>query len=140
MRKAILAIILGLVVLCPAFAQGSAIPKGSKLYIDLQDEFGNALVTAIEKKAVPVTVVSSPADADFVLIAKKESQLRYQGKGHDSVIIVNAKDQTIVWGYNFCLDPTLSFGYMWHNHPEQHLQLRIAGTIAKHLKEKIEEQ
>jgi len=72
-------IILGFGLVCSIFsfsalAQEKTVPPGAKIYIEAPDGFDTYLAAALEKKHVPVTVVTTKESADYELSGVSDQQ------------------------------------------------------------------
>lgn len=104
------------VLLCNAFGSafavenGIRIPEGSKIYVDAMDGFGNYVIAAINKKKVPVKLITDKTMADFVIAGTAESQKAGWAKilftrsaastEEASINVTNVKTGEIVFAYN----------------------------------------
>jgi len=112
------------------------IAPGSKVYIEPMNGFETYMAAAIEKKKVPLIVVSDETVADYVITGNAEHQkagwakVVFTGNIHSdeqaSVSMVSTKTKELVFAYAVNKKNTL--------HGEQ----TSAEACAKHLKEKIE--
>ena len=112
------------------------IAAGSKVYIEPMNGFETYMAAAIEKKKVPLIVVSDESVADYVITGNAEHQkagwakVVFTGNIHSdeqaSVSMVSTKTKELVFAYAVNKKNTL--------HGEQ----TSAEACAKHLKEKIE--
>jgi hypothetical protein len=112
------------------------IAAGSKVYIEPMNGFETYMAAAIQKKKVPLTVVSDESVADYVMTGNAEHQkagwakVAFTGNIHSdeqaSVSMVSTKTKELVFAYAVNKKNTL--------HGEQ----TSAEACAKHLKEKIE--
>jgi hypothetical protein len=112
------------------------IAAGSKVYIEPMNGFETYMAAAIEKKKVPLIVVSDENGADYVITGNAEHQkagwakVAFTGNIHSdeqaSVSMVSTKTKELVFAYSVNKKNTL--------HGEQ----TSAEACAKHLKEKIE--
>ena len=113
-----------------------AIPPGSKIYVQPMDGFGSYLIAALNKKKVPVTVVSDKEKADFEIGGAAESQkagwakilLTRSAQSHEeaSINVTNIKTGEVVYAYN------VDKGNAARG------KQSAAEACAKHLREKIE--
>lgn len=122
----------------PKSAEDSqVIPKGAKLYIaSMPDDFNEYVKAAIQKKAVPVTVVDNRDQADFEMTGFSETQKAgtakklITGSWHSresaSIKVANIKTSTV------------AFAYSYNNDNSMHGKKTSAEACAKHLKDKIE--
>lgn len=111
-----------------------------KVYIDADPEFSTALVAAIEKKSVPVTVVVDSKRADYTLRSapvnsKDESSagkitrcifmncLGINGAANVSVELIRLSDSAVVWAYQVRKPNSGPIGIQ-----------SLSEAIAKHLK------
>jgi hypothetical protein len=115
----------------------SQIPRGAKIFIaPLDNGYHIYLAAAIQKKQVPVVIVTDKSLADFELSAVTESdkanwaKMLFLGSGASaeqaSIQIVNLKTSTVVFGYNV------------NKSNSARGKQSSAESCAKHLKEKIE--
>jgi hypothetical protein len=112
------------------------IAAGSKVYIEPMNGFETYMAAAIQKKKVPLIVVSDESVADYVMTGNAEHQkagwakVAFTGSIHSdeqaSVSMVSTKTKELVFAYAVNKKNTL--------HGEQ----TSAEACAKHLKEKIE--
>jgi hypothetical protein len=112
------------------------IVAGSKVYIEPMNGFETYMAAAIQKKKVPLIVVSDESVADYVMTGNAELQkagwakVAFTGSIHSdeqaSVSMVSTKTKELVFAYAVNKKNTL--------HGEQ----TSAEACAKHLKEKIE--
>jgi hypothetical protein len=112
------------------------IAAGSKVYIEPMNGFETYMAAAIQKKKVPLIVVSDETVADYVMTGTAEHQkagwakVAFTGNIHSdeqaSVSMVSTKTKELVFAYAVNKKNTL--------HGEQ----TSAEACAKHLKEKIE--
>jgi hypothetical protein len=112
------------------------IPAGSKVYIEPMNGFETYMAAAIEKKKVPLIVVSDESVADYVMSGNAEHQKagwakvaftgNIQSDEQASISMVGTKTKELVFAYAVNKKNTL--------HGEQ----TSAEACAKHLKEKIE--
>jgi hypothetical protein len=59
---------------CTTLAQDNKIPAGAKVYIEKMDGFETYMAAALEKKKVPLLVVSKREEADFEIKGVAEKQ------------------------------------------------------------------
>lgn len=133
-------IILGFGLVCSIFsfsalAQEKTVPPGAKIYIEAPDGFDTYLAAALEKKHVPVTVVTTKESADYELSGVSDQQkpgwakVALMGQIHSddqaSVKLVNLKNGEVVFAYAVNKKNTL------------HGRQTAAEACAKHLKEAI---
>jgi hypothetical protein len=123
-----------------AFAVDStgSIPAGSKVYVQGMDGFGSYVMAALDKKKVPVVVVSQRENADFEIGGDAESQKAGWAKvlltrsasstEEASINVTNVKTGVIVFAYNVNKQNAVRG------------KQSAAEACAKHLKEKIEER
>ena len=115
----------------------SRIPKGAKIFITpLENGYHVYLAAALQKKEVPVVIVTDKTKADFELSAVTESEkagwakMLFMSSGASaeqaSMMIVNAKTGNVVFGYNV------------NKSNSARGKQSSAEACAKHLKEKIE--
>lgn len=88
----------------------TSVPVGSKVYVQPMDGFGSYIIAAIQKKHVPVTVVSEREQADFEIGGNAESQKAGWAKilftrsaastEEASINVTNLKTGVIVFAYN----------------------------------------
>lgn len=87
----------------------ASLPLGSKVYIEAADGFGIYLTAALEKKKVPVVVVTDKAQADFELTGVSDhtkpgwAKIAFTGSIHSdeqaSVSLINIKTSEVVFAY-----------------------------------------
>jgi hypothetical protein len=117
--------------------QDPRIPKGARIFITpLENGYHVYLAAAIQKKEVPVVVVIDKAKADFELSAVTESEkagwakMLFMKSGASaeqaSIMVVNVKTGTVVFGYNV------------NKSSSARGKQSSSEACAKHLKEKIE--
>jgi hypothetical protein len=112
------------------------IPAGSKVFIAPMAGYETFLRAAIEKKKVPVEIVSDKVAADFEITGTSESQkagvakILIMGSWHSneqsSITVTNLKTGIA------------AFGYTANKQNSAHGKQSSAESCAKHLKEKIE--
>ena len=105
-------IVLGFVLFSTVIfgIEPGAVPVGSKVYVQQMDGFGSYIIAAIQKKHVPVTVVSDREQADFEIGGNAESQKAGWAKvlftrsaastEEASINVTNLKTGVIVFAYN----------------------------------------
>ncbi len=111
------------------------VEPGSKIYIEAADGFDTYLSAALQKKKVPVTIVSDKGTADFELDGVSDHQKPgwakevFLGQIHSddnaSVKLVNLKTGEVVFAYAVDKKNTL------------HGRQTAAEACAKHLKEVV---
>lgn len=117
--------------------QDPRIPKGAKIFItSLENGYHIYLAAAIQKKEVPVVIVTDKSKADFELSAVTESEKAGWAKmlflslgasaEQASMMIVNIKTGNVVFGYNVNKSNSVRG------------KQSSSEACAKHLKEKIE--
>ncbi len=115
----------------------ASIPRGARIFIaPLDIGYHIYLAAAIQKKQVPVTIVTDKSLADFELSAVTESdkanwaKMLFLGSGASaeqaSMQLVNLKNSTVVFGYNV------------NKSNSARGKQSSSESFAKHLKEKIE--
>lgn len=113
------------------------LPRGAKVFIEpVESGFENYLAAAIQKKSVPLTVVTNRDKADFVISAVAETEKAGWAKmlflGTDAskeeagIKIVDPKTEEVV------------FAYAVHKGSSARGKQSAAEACAKHIKEKIE--
>jgi hypothetical protein len=112
------------------------IPKDSKVYVVPMNGFESYLISALDKKEVPVVVVTDPSNADFIITGNADSQKAgwaktlatgsSQSTEEASINVTNKKSGSVVFAYN------VNKGNSFHGKQSS------AEACAKHLKEKIE--
>jgi hypothetical protein len=121
----------------PAAALDESIPRGARIFIaPVENGFENYLAAGIEKKKVPVSVVTDRKLADYELSAVAETEkagwakMLFMGtdasKEQAGIKITNLKTQEVV------------FAYAVHKSSSMRGKQSAAEACAKHLKEKIE--
>jgi hypothetical protein len=90
-------------------SDGFRLEIGSKVYIESMDGFEVYLAAAIEKKKVPVRLVSEKSEAEFVVSGTSESQKASwakmlvmgstQSSEEASIVMKDARSGTIVFAY-----------------------------------------
>jgi hypothetical protein len=114
-------------------AQGSdRVPEGSKIYVEASDGFDTYLVAALQKKKVPIMVITIKENADYELDGVSDHQkagwakVVFLGQIHSddqaSVKLVNLKTGEVVFAYAVNKKNTL------------HGRQTAAEACAKHLK------
>jgi hypothetical protein len=95
-----------------AIAEETAIkiPSGAKIFVAPMDGFGAYVVAAIQKKKVPVAVVTDREKAEYEITGTAESQKAGWAKilltsqtgsaEQASLTITNIKTSEVVWAYN----------------------------------------
>lgn len=138
MRKVLLIAFLIAVGLA-SYAQGQdkKIPAHSKVYIAPMDGFENDLKAALEKKKVPVELVSERDKADFEITGTAESDkastakkvifLDWHSNEQASIKVSDLKSGEVV------------FAYSVNKRSSAHGKRSSAEACAKHLKDQIEE-
>lgn len=119
---------------CFGGGKATTIPSGSKIYVE-QNEFGNYIVSAIEKKNVPVALVAEKEAADYLIVGTADTEragwartlaLGQTGSSETaSINVVSVKTKEIIWGYSV------------HKRNSYHGKQSAAEACAKHLKEII---
>lgn len=117
-------------------ASAPKIRRDAKFFVE-PGEFGTYIVSAIQKKGVPVRLVSEKDAADYIISATAESEkagwartlaLGQTGSNENaSINVIDAKTKEIIWGYNV------------HKRNSVHGKQSSAEACAKHLKEIIGE-
>jgi hypothetical protein len=113
------------------------IPHGAKVYIGpIEGGYDIYLAAAMQKKEVPIVLVTDPAKADFELSGVNESEKagwakvvfwgNTSSKEEASVKLVDLKAGRVVWGYNV------------NKGSSARGKQSSAEACAKHLKSKIE--
>jgi hypothetical protein len=112
------------------------IAPNSKVFLAPMDGFEDELKTAIEKKKVPVVLVTDKAQADYVIsgtsetekagTAKKVIMLNWHSNEQASITVVDNKSGDVV------------FAYSVNKKSSAHGKRSTAEACAKHLKEEIE--
>jgi hypothetical protein len=112
---------------------GSAVPAGSKIYVEAADGFDTYLAAALQKKKVPLTVVNTKDRADFELDGVSDhvkpgwAKEVFLGQIHSddqaSVKLIDIKTGDVVFAYAVNKKNTL------------HGRQTAAEACAKHLKE-----
>lgn len=138
--KSALLLILALTASHIAFAQnGAQIPKGAKVFIaSMPNDFDTYLKTALEKKKVPIQIVSDKSQAEYQITgvsetqkagaAKKALMLDWRSTEDDSIQVANLASGVV------------AFAYSVHLQSSNHGKRSAAESCAKHLKEYIEKQ
>jgi hypothetical protein len=129
-------ILLGLTLSGAISAAATNLPPGSKIYIEATDGFDTYLTAALQKKKVPVTVVTDKAQADYELTGVSDHQkpgwakIAFTGSLHSdeqaSVKLVNIKTSEVV------------FAYAVNKKNSLHGRQTAAEACAKHMKQAIE--
>jgi hypothetical protein len=113
------------------------IPRGARVFIAaVEGGFENYLAAAIQKKNVPITVVTNRAKADFEISGVAETEkagwakMLFMGsaasKEQAGIKIVNIKSEEVV------------FAYAVHKSNSARGRQSAAEACAKHMKEKVE--
>ncbi len=113
------------------------IPSGSKVFVEpMSDGFDTYLKAALSKKKVPLSVVETKTEAEFVIsgaaetakasTAKKVIMWNWHSDESASIKVTNAKTDAIVFAYS-AAKPSSAHG-----------KQSTAEACAKHLKDKIE--
>jgi curli biogenesis system outer membrane secretion channel CsgG len=131
--KSLFATALALTVTCAAFAAGPSVPAGSKVYVEAADGFDTYLTAALQKKKVPVVVVTEKDKADYELSGVSDHQkagwakVVFMGQIHSDeqagVKLVNLKTGEVV------------FAYAVNKKNSVHGRQTAAESCAKHMKE-----
>ena len=135
-RKTIFSVVVAMVALCGGLrAQNTRISPGSKVYIAPMNGFEEFLTAALEKKQVPVVIVTDKAQATFEISGNSDSQkagwakILFTGKtgSHEeaSINVTDIKTGVVVFGYAVNKDSSV------------HGRQSAAEACAKHLKGKI---
>ncbi len=129
-------ILAGLALSGSVFAATASLPEGSKVYIEAADGFDTYLTAALQKKKVPVTVVTEKAQADYELTGVSDHQkpgwakIAFTGSIHSdeqaSVKLINMKTSEVV------------FAYAVNKKNSLHGRQTAAEACAKHMKQAIE--
>jgi hypothetical protein len=117
--------------------QDKKIPRGSRVFITpLDNGYNIYLAAALQKKEVPLVIVTDKSRADFELSAVTESEkagwakMLFLSSGASaeqaSIMLVNIKAGTVVFGYNV------------NKSNSARGKQSSSEACAKHLKEKIE--
>jgi hypothetical protein len=119
-----------------AFAGAPSLPQGSKIYIEATDGFDTYLTAALQKKKVPVTVVTDKMQADYELTGVSDhtkpgwAKIAFTGSIHSdeqaSVKLINLKTSEVV------------FAYAVNKKNSLHGRQTAAEACAKHMKEAME--
>jgi hypothetical protein len=120
-----------------AYAADARIEPGSKIYVDAADGFDTYLTAALQKKKVPLTVVTDKEDAQYELDGVSEHEkpgwgkMVFMGQIHSddqaSVKLVDLKTHQVLFAYAVNKKNTL------------HGRQTAAEACAKHLKENVRE-
>jgi hypothetical protein len=128
---------LALAFSCAAFAAGPArsVPAGSKIYVEAADGFDTYLTAAVQKKKVPVTIVTNRDKADYELSGVSDHQkagwakMVFAGQIHSdeqaSIKLVDIKTDEVV------------FAYAVNKKNSVHGRQTAAEACAKHMKEVV---
>jgi len=116
----------------------TTVPSGSKVYVDAADGFDTYLTAALQKKKVPVTVVTTKEMADYELDGVSDHQKPgwaktvFLGQIHSddqaSIKLVNLKTGEVVFAYAVNKKNTL------------HGRQTAAEACAKHLKDVVSKE
>jgi len=132
--------VLMAVLAIPVFAKDDnaarKIPAHSKVFIAPMDGFEQDLKTAIEKKKLPVEIVSDRDKADFEITgtsetdkagkAKKIIRFDWHSNEQASITVTDIKAGTVVYAYSV------------NKQSSAHGKRSTAEACAKHLKDQIE--
>lgn len=112
------------------------VPAGSKIYVQAEDGFDTYLIAALQKKKVPVTVVTNKEQADYEIDGVSDHQKAgwakvilagdFHSDDQASIKMVNLKSGEVVFAYAVNKKSTL------------HGRQTAAEACAKHLKEAVE--
>jgi hypothetical protein len=112
------------------------IRPGAKVFIEPMNGFENYLEAAIQKKQVPITVVTDREKADFILTGNNEhkgagwAKMVFMGNIHSdeqaSISVISVKSSAVLFSYAVDKKNTL------------HGQQTSAEACAKHLRQHIE--
>lgn len=141
MKSAAMLLLLSILAV-PVLAKGQeaspSIERGSKVFIEPMDGFETYLAAALEKKKVPLVMVSDKDKADYIITGNAEhkpagwAKVIFMGNIHSdeqaSVSMVSTKTTEVVFAYAVNKKNTL------------HGMQTSAEACAKHLKERIEEK
>ncbi len=129
-------IALGLLVSAALYAAPPSLPEGAKVYIEAADGFDTYLAAALEKKKVPVTIVTDRAQADYELTGVSDHQkagwakIAFTGNIHSdeqaSVKLTNIKTSEVV------------FAYAVNKKNSLHGRQTAAEACAKHMKQSMD--
>ncbi len=120
-----------------ALGQGKSIPPGSKIYVEAEKGFDTYLIAALDKKKVPLTVVSDKDKADFRLEAMSSHEekgfaskvfLGHRDSSDATMKLVNVKTSEVVYAYSV------------HKKNSARANQSTAEACAKHLKEAMEKR
>jgi len=129
-----------LISFSPAYGQAATnkvLPSGAKVFIAaMPDGFDEYLKAAIEKKQVPLQIVSDKDQADFQITGQSETQKASTAK---KVIMWDwrSNEQATVQVSNLKTAEVV-FAYSVNKVSSAHGKKSSAEACAKHLKEKIE--
>lgn len=139
MRK--FAILTTLLTICCAAALAKdatrKIPAHSKVYIAPMDGFENDLKTAIEKKKVPIDVVTDREQADFEITGTAESQKA--GKAKKIIMGDWHSNEQASIKLSDIKSGEVIFAYSVNKQSSAHGKRSTAEACAKHLKDQVEE-
>ena len=132
-------LLLAAALAAPGFAKDDAtkkIPAHSKVFIAPMGGFEQDLKTAIEKKKVPVELVSERDKADYEITgtsetdkagkAKKIIKLDWHSNEQASITVTEIKTAAVVYAYSV------------NKQSSAHGKRSTAEACAKHLKEQVE--
>ncbi len=115
-----------------------SVPPGSKIYVEAADGFDTYLTAALQKKQVPVVVVTDKAGADYELSGVSDQQragwakIAFTGQIHSdeqaSIKLVQLKTKEVV------------FAYAVNKKNSLHGRQTAAEACAKHLKDAMLQQ
>jgi hypothetical protein len=134
--QALLASVFTLSVCAADAPAEKRIPAGSKIYIEAADGFDDYLSAALQKKHVPVSVVTDKSKADFELTGVSDhvkagwAKVVFAGQIHSdeqaSVKLVDLKTSEVV------------FAYAVNKKNSLHGRQTAAEACAKHLKHSVD--
>lgn len=137
-RTAYASLVIVMLIAATAFAQPERVARGSKVFIEPNDNgVHTALAGALSKKKVPVVVVNSADKADYVVTVVGEHKRAgwartlmsggyAKGDANASMTVEHRESGTIVFAYN------VEKGGAWRGIQS------AAEACAKHLKKHIE--
>ncbi len=140
MKKSAAASILIFVLLAPVVVFGQPnkiIPRGAKIYIQPNQGFEAYLMAALLKKKTPVTIVTLPDKADFIMTSAFKQGAK---PGIPEIVLLGKTKANQDAGVSVknLKTGTVCFTYSVHKYNAAHGLESTAEAIAKHLKEKIE--
>ena len=140
MRKTVLAALtLAFLALATARdASAAALAPGAKVYLEPMGGFETYLAAAIEKKHVPVKIISDQSQAEFIISGVSESQKAGWAKILFTRSTASAEEASIV--VKDVASGEVVFAYAVNKGNSMRGKQSAAEACAKHLKEKIHQE